>query len=647
MKKRLWAAVTAVMMMMSCTCAGAESVKTERVYAVTNVTGEIKSVTDVVLLQNHDHLDTLTDRTALTGIENVSGNETFARDGDIITWNAAGNDIRYQGTCDRTPAITPIVTCELDGVEVTPGELSGRSGRVTIHVDYQLNAAAPVPAITVLLVPDGMAQIETENAILMNEGSRRIIIGYAVPGADEALSLPTGFTVTCDADHADLQWMITFASSDPVSLFCDKTSGSVSDTETLVNQALAMLTALREGTEMPEMDGDLKKIADGLTGILNGVDALSDGADTLSTGAASLAAGAAEASTGAADLASGAASLDTGAASLEAGLTTLVVNNDMLNAGAAQLFFAVLNTANQQLAASGLAEVGITLPELTAENYATVLDGAIGQLTAMIEQGKANAEAQVRAAVTAQEPTIREAVTQAAQAKVLTGVLTAAGLTMTAEEYTAALQAGKIPADQSAQIEAAVTAQMATEDTQAAITAAVNEQIETLVVQNLASEAVQTQINTAIAPAQAAIESLTALKTQLDQVSGFVTGLVAYTDGVSQAQAGSVSLHAGTTRLSSGAATLSAGMTTLSDGSTELSSGAASLADGASQLKTGVHDAANQASDQLIPWLTDNVSRYIAIFHQTDNNAAAAAGYDLCAEGTACETVYIIRTDLK
>lgn len=75
--------------------------------------------------------------------------------------------------------------------------------------------------------------------------------------------------------------------------------------------------------------------------MLSGVDALADGASSLS---------------------SGAAALDEGAAALETGLTALTENNEALNGGASMLFDAVLQTANQQLAASGLEAVGITIP---------------------------------------------------------------------------------------------------------------------------------------------------------------------------------------------------------------------------------------------------------------------------------------------
>ncbi len=112
-------------------------------------------------------------------------------------------------------------------------------------------------------------------------------------------------------------------------------------------------------SDLPEGEGKLHDGLSALFTLYDGVAALNDGAKSLSDGAKSL---------------------DDGASELETGLTTLVANNDALNQGAAQLFSAVLATANQQLAAAGLDAAGITLPELTSENYADVLDAALTQL---------------------------------------------------------------------------------------------------------------------------------------------------------------------------------------------------------------------------------------------------------------------------
>ena len=44
---------------------------------------------------------TITDKSDLTDIENVKGDETFKQDGKTVKWNADGNDIYYQGKSDK------------------------------------------------------------------------------------------------------------------------------------------------------------------------------------------------------------------------------------------------------------------------------------------------------------------------------------------------------------------------------------------------------------------------------------------------------------------------------------------------------------------------------------------------------------------
>ena len=78
---------------------GAE--KEETVYVFTDANGKQKSMTVSNWLKNKDGADKLYDNSILQNIENVKGDEPFTQNGDILTWNAGGNDIYYQGTTDE------------------------------------------------------------------------------------------------------------------------------------------------------------------------------------------------------------------------------------------------------------------------------------------------------------------------------------------------------------------------------------------------------------------------------------------------------------------------------------------------------------------------------------------------------------------
>ena len=126
------------------------------------------------------------------------------------------------------------------------------------------------------------------------------------------------------------------------------------------------------------------------------------------------------------------------------------------------------------------------IPELTAENYAAVLDAVLLQLNpeTLRASAQAQVETTVRAQVEANADQVRSAVETAVQDKVLAAVLQSAGQNMTSEQYAQAVQAGLVSSEQAAAITAAVEQQMATEEVKAQIDAAVQQQIEQLIQDN-------------------------------------------------------------------------------------------------------------------------------------------------------------------
>ena len=109
MKKEWIALMLALIMVMGCAAAEAENTTHERVYVVTGADGTVRSLTDVIRLENADGLETLRDRSMLTGVENTGGKETFERDGETLVWQAQGREITYQGTSDKSPAGSSIL----------------------------------------------------------------------------------------------------------------------------------------------------------------------------------------------------------------------------------------------------------------------------------------------------------------------------------------------------------------------------------------------------------------------------------------------------------------------------------------------------------------------------------------------------------
>ena len=527
MKKRAFALITALCMMLTC-FASAETVKHERVYAVTNAAGDALTVIDNVRLENGDALAEIDDRTLLTALENVGGTEKFTQSGETVTWKADGNSIIYQGTSDKALNVTPVVHMTLDGKEVTAADVKNASGELVMTVSYR--AESPFLAVTVMPLTDDVTSVTVDNGAVLTDGAHSFLMGFGIPGADADLELPDSFTMTAHVDHADLNWMMTIATAQPVKVLTDALSDHAADAHTLVSDLTAGLNALADGSDIPESNEDIHELLTALNTLFDGAAQLKDGSITL---------------------------LD-GVKALKDGLDTLSSNSTALNDGAAQLFAAVLDTANTQLSAAGLDALSIEVPTLTTSNYAAVLDDLIAQLDpAVIDKTiEALAKAQVREAVTevvrgqvrdavaaqeetiraavtdavkeqvrqavaaqedtiraavtqavqaqvqdavqAQEDTIRAGVTQAVQAQVLEGVLAQAGLNMTAQQYQDAVAAGQVPDAQQKQISAAVDQMMASDDIKAKIEAAVTEQENQLVAQNMASGDIKAKIESAV-----------------------------------------------------------------------------------------------------------------------------------------------------
>lgn len=531
----------------------ADGAKDETVYILAAPDGAPRKIIVSDYLSNPDGEKTLADVTTLTDVENVKGDEAF----DGTAWQADGQDIYYQGVSDAPLPLTLTITYTLDGEAISPADLAGKSGHVTIRFDFAVTKAVDgvsVPytvLIGALLENDVFTNVSAVNAHIVNDGDRTLVAGIALPalreslGLDtETLDLPESITIEADAKAFALPLTLTLASSEP---FAKLDADKLDDAEDL-KASVAELT-----------DG-MAQLLDGSTQLIDGLNALTDGAAALSDGVTAL----------------------------SDGLNTLIANNATLTDGSAQVFDALLSTASQQLAAAGL-----EAPALTADTYADTLDAL---LSAMNEEAIAQqARLQVEQAVRAQEDAVLAAVTQAVQAEVTVQVSTAvessirtqvlAAMNMTDEAYAAAMEGGLLSEEQQAQVEAAVQqlttedmqaliaanveAQMATEDVQALIAANTEAQILALIEQNMASDDVQQQI---AATYQSMQGSLSALKAQLDSYSTFHAGLTAYTEGAANAAAGAAQLQDsmpallnGITALTDGANALKDGLTTFND----------------------------------------------------------------------------------
>ena len=372
MCKKLIALLTALALALGCASALGENIKHERVYVVADAEGNVLSLTDSIRLENADGSKELTDRTRLTGIVNMGGDEPFALDGETLTWQAGGNDIIYQGTSDRAPAILPVVTLTLDGEPVTAEQLKTRTGEAELTVSYRVSGTLPALALSVMPLPaEGIGGLKTANCAVLTEMGQRFLIGWALPGLSEGWGLPVSFTASFHAENADLGWMMTLVTSDPLDIACTSLAGMIPfglSPRLVVEDVKTALAAIRDGADVPALHGVMQLAGLKINELNGGLAQLDDGASQLSDGTSQLKAGVGK-------LKSGTMLLLVSSSAMNEGLKNLQKNSEALNTGASALADAVLNAASAQLKA-----LGLDAPALTLENYAETLDALLGRL---------------------------------------------------------------------------------------------------------------------------------------------------------------------------------------------------------------------------------------------------------------------------
>ena len=570
--------------------------KDETVYVLVGADGSVKKIIVSDWIKNALGSASVADKTELSDIVNVKGDESYSVNGDNMkVWDAEGNDIYYQGNIEKELPVDLRVSYTLDGRPIPVAELAGKSGKVTIRYDYQNNQYStvdidgkpekiyvPFAMLTgMMLDNDVFTNVEVKNGKLINDGDHTIVAGIAFPGlqsnlniSENKFSVPSYVEITAEVKNFALSNTVTVATNEIFNRVDTDKLNSVDELTDSLDELSDAMTKLLDGSS---------KLYDGLCTLLTKSDELIKGIDKLAEGTAKLKAGAANLDKGAADLSDGAKALAEGLGKLDS-------NSAALNAGAKQVFNSLLDMANKQIA-----EAGLTVPTLTIDNYAKVLDNVLASLQE--ENVRKEAETVARQTVTEkvneQKDVIRAAVTQGVRETVKEKVLESQG--MTKEQYEAAVKAGQIPEETQAKIEATVDARMQSAEVQKTIEAMTEKKIAQLIEENMQSAEVQQGIAEALAKAKAGAASLTALKAQLDDYNTFYTGIGEYTEGVASAKDGADKLNAGSGALKNGTATLYAGMNELYDGILTLKNGAPALVDGVTALR----DGAMQLSDGL------------------------------------------------
>lgn len=169
--------------------------KKETVYSKLNYDGTIKSTIVNEQLINSDKLDTIEDYSELKNILNINDDRTFTQNNNQLTWDAKGRDILYKGTTDKELPVSLKITYLLDGTEYKASDIIGKSGKVTIKIQYinhDKHGSLYTPFVATLgsvISTTNNQNLTIDNGKVINNGNNYVIVGLATPGLYESLGL--------------------------------------------------------------------------------------------------------------------------------------------------------------------------------------------------------------------------------------------------------------------------------------------------------------------------------------------------------------------------------------------------------------------------------------------------------------------------
>ena len=316
--------------------------KEEAVYVNADPAGKVTGITVADWLKNAGEQAAAADRSDLTDIVNVKGEESFTKkDGNALIWETDGNDIYYQGKTDRELPVSVSITYRLDGRDITAEELAGKSGNLEMHIQYANYSRetvktdgssneiyTPFTMVTGVFLPvEHFKNVSVDHGTLLSDGSRNIAVGIALPGLKDSLSLsgdmdidiPEDITIRAAVTDFEMDSTITLATAELFSRLGLENSADIEELEDKLNQLTGASGELAGGS-LELFDG-VKELKDKYGDFDDGIGTLADGIKTLANGAGDLDKGIGEYTAGADNLADGVSRYVSGACSLANGIT--------------------------------------------------------------------------------------------------------------------------------------------------------------------------------------------------------------------------------------------------------------------------------------------------------------------------------------
>ncbi|MDZ5473634.1 YhgE/Pip domain-containing protein [Bacillus sp. 31A1R] len=289
-------------------------------------------------------------------IKNLSDMSALELDGQTVRMDIPEGKFYYQGNLKEDSELPWefAVSYSLDGREVDPSALAGKTGHVEINIETSANKNMDTVFYenyllqVSLLLPNSYSNIEAPGGMVANAGKDKQITFTALPGQEEKFSV--------EADVDDFEFRGIEIAAVPSTLPIDT-------------------------SEMDSMTEDMSTLSDAIGELNNGVADLKDGVIKLNNGVLSLKDGSAQYKSGINQLDGASAEIVSASRTIGDALVTI---NDSLSSNSTEMELTGLNELPKGLTqlANGLTETANGLSALR-ENYSLAyraLDEAIKEI---------------------------------------------------------------------------------------------------------------------------------------------------------------------------------------------------------------------------------------------------------------------------
>lgn len=667
--------------------------KTESVHVKATADGTPEEITVDVTLKNPGSSAPLKDKTNLEDIKNTEGDEEYTLQSDgTLLWENKGTDIQYKGTSKEKLPVSVKVTYTLNGKEMQPDQLAGKSGRLKIRFDYENqttetirvegeNVTVKVPFVMLSALffdEDTAANIEVENGKVVDMDGQSVVIGYALPGLADSLKL-TDFEPTEDMDIPEY-----------VEVSADVTDFSLDFTATIASTGMFSeldTDKLSDADELSDAMNDLNeasgKLVDGMSSLFDGVSAFNDSMGTYLKGVKTVDSGVTAFKTALGQMDAQKSALQTGAKTLADSLSEINKQLQQIpdsaeeadkdgNMKAALDAASTLSTDAKKLLAvidsmktsMAQAKTFVGTAETYRDQVKTKTEAAekeISEAQKLLEDVTAKASVD-KDKITVQTGDISKAVKEAVKTETQKAVKDK-GLSdedaetvaeKAAEEAAKAVKSGDAKVDvpdDAVKVETEGKDKVEQQLKKAADSLAdmppldiPDLSLDTTAIDSVLSD-IQTQLiilktyADAISGGEAKIETLEATLAQLK------TGASALATGSSQLSAGINALTDGISKLYTGSTQLKKGTSALVTADPSISKGLSALKDGAKALKDGMQTFDEDGIQELTDLAGDDLTNLIDRIKGLKDADISYDTYSGLAAGSTGEVRFIIETD--